>query len=467
MPPLPAIAPLTCFKAYDIRGRLGDELNVDIAYRIGRAYAQIFAPKRVAVGRDVRLSSEALAQAVMQGLQDAGVDVLDLGITGSEEVYFAVFHHHLEGGIEITGSHNPIDYNGLKIVKQHAVPVSLNSGLLEIKQLAESGRFIPSNPQGSTRPLNVLADYIDHLMSYVDIKSLKPLKLVANAGHGAAGHVIDALDDYFKLHHIPITFIKLFNEPDGTFPQGIPNPLLPDNRMATQKAVITHQADLGIAWDGDFDRCFFFDETGQFIEGYYIVGLLGAALLQNEPQAKIVYDARLTWNTQAMVEAAGGEAMISQSGHSFIKQKMRETGAIYGGEMSAHHYFKQFAYCDSGMIPWLLVCQLLSTRQQRLSALVNKQIKQFPCSGELNFKIEHGELLIKSLEQHYATQSHQAQISYLDGLSIEYPNWRFNIRLSNTEPLVRLNIEARGNDSAALLHTKINELTQLIQEFNP
>lgn len=452
---------LTCFKAYDIRGRLGDELNEDVAYRVGRAYGQIYKPKRIAVGADVRLTSEGLKQAVARGLMDAGVDVIDLGMTGTEEVYFAAFHLDVQGGIEVTASHNPMDYNGMKLVRENAFPISADSGLKEIKALAESKQFEEVAQKGSLTKQDILQDFVQHLMGYVDLSTLKPMKLVVNAGNGAAGHVVDAIETYFKAHNVPVEFIKVHNEPDGTFPNGIPNPILPENRDSTRNAVLENKADLGIAWDGDFDRCFLFDEEGQFIEGYYIVGLLAQAFLLKSPGEKVIHDPRLVWNTIDIAEECKGEAVQTKSGHAFIKEKMREINAIYGGEMSAHHYFRDFAYCDSGMIPWLLVIGLISQTGKPLSALVNERIAKYPCSGEINFKVADSKAVIAKILAHYQPQN--PALDTTDGISLDFGNWRVNVRSSNTEPLLRLNIETKGWIENNDLQAYVDEVTALIQ----
>lgn len=449
---------LTCFKAYDIRGKLGDELNEDVAYRIGRAYAQHQNAKSVAVGGDVRLTSESLKIALANGLMDGGADVIDIGMTGTEEIYFAAFHLDVDGGIEVTASHNPMDYNGMKLVARGAVPISGDTGLKAIQALAEANHFAETGKRGTLTRASILDPFADHLLTYIDSTAIKPLKLVVNAGNGAAGHVIDALEARFKLLSIPVTFIKVHHEVDGTFPNGIPNPLLPENRAATTDAVKAHQADMGIAWDGDFDRCFLFDENGEFIEGYYIVGLLAAAFLAKHPGEKIIHDPRLTWNTIDMVEAAGGLAVQSKTGHAFIKERMRSENAIYGGEMSAHHYFRDFAYCDSGMIPWLLVTELLSRSGKRLSQLVGERIAAYPCSGEINYRVGNVKGTIERILQHYLSQN--PFVDRTDGVSVEFPEWRFNLRGSNTEPLLRLNVETRGD--RILLDKRVAEIAALI-----
>ena len=450
---------LTCFKAYDIRGRLGEELNTDIAYRIGRAYGQFLQAKRIVVGGDVRATSAELKLALANGLMDAGADVIDIGMTGTEEIYFSAFHLDVDGGIEITASHNPLDFNGMKLVRRGAQPISGDSGLREIQKLAEANEFTPVLQRGVLTTLNILPDYVQHLLTYIDLKQLRPLKLVVNSGNGAAGHVIDALEAQFNHHGVPIEFIKVHHQPDSSFPNGIPNPLLPENRSDTQNAVIKHGADMGIAWDGDFDRCFLFDETGEFIEGYYIVGLLAKAFLKDTHNQKIIHDPRLTWNTIDEVSAAGGVAIQSKTGHAFIKERMRQEDAIYGGEMSAHHYFRDFAYCDSGMIPWLLVAQLLSQTGKPLSSLVAERIAAFPSSGEINYQVADVKATIARIRALYAPLAEH--IDETDGVGMEFADWRFNLRGSNTEPVIRLNVESRGN--AALMQEKTAILIQQIQ----
>ncbi len=445
---------ITCFKAYDLRGRIPTELNDDVAYRVGRGYAQFLKPGRVVVGRDIRLSSAALTDALCRGLTDSGVDVYDIGICGTEGVYFATFDGGYDGGIMVTASHNPPDYNGMKFVREQSKPISGDNGLKDIRAFAELAEF-PTPPRtGVRRKIDTMKAYITHLLSYVDAGKLKPLKIVVNAGNGGAGLIIDQLEP-----HLPFEFIKIHHEPDGRFPNGIPNPMLEENRASTITAILAHKADLGIAWDGDFDRCFLFDEQGAFIEGYYIVGLLASALLKGHPGGKVVHDPRLTWNTIEIVKAAGGEAVLSKSGHAFIKQRMREVDGVYGGEMSAHHYFRRFAYCDSGMIPWLLVTQILSESGQRLSALVGERIGLFPVSGELNYRVPDAMAAIAAIGSAYAAQA--LKVDRTDGISYEFSDWRFNLRTSNTEPLIRLNVEARG--SGSLMRTKTNELLALLK----
>ena len=451
---------LTCFKAYDVRGKLGAELNEEISYRIGRAYAQHLNAKRVVVGNDVRLSSGSLKQALAEGLMDSGADVLDIGIAGSEEVYFAAFHFDVDGGIEVTASHNPIDYNGMKFVGRGARPIGVDSGLQEIRLIAERQTFTDPDTRGVLEEISILDDYIQHLLSYIDPANLKPLKLVVNAGNGAAGHVIDAIEKRFHTQNIPVDFIKIHHNPDGAFPNGVPNPLLPENRVATSDAVKKYDADMGIAWDGDFDRCFLFDEHGEFIEGYYIVGLLAEAFLKKHPGEKIIHDPRLTWNTIDIVKKAGGTPIQSKTGHAFIKERMRAENAIYGGEMSAHHYFRDFAYCDSGMIPWLLIMELIGLSCTPFSKLIEQGITSFPCSGEINFRIKNSLESIELVTSYYEGFSGLRDIDIMDGISMVFSDWRFNLRSSQTEPLLRLNVESRGNRQ--LLKTKLNEIQDLI-----
>ncbi len=445
---------LRCFKAYDIRGQLGTELNADIAYRIGRAYAEFLKPQTIVLGGDIRLTSEALKAALSDGIRDAGANVIDIGMVGTEEVYFATSHLKADGGIEVTASHNPIDYNGMKPIREGSRPISSDTGLLDIKRLAEANQFAPVDAaaRGGYEKRSVLNEYLDHLLGYIDNEAIRPIKLVMNAGNGAAGHVVDAIETRFADLKLPIEIIKIFNEPDGTFPNGIPNPILHENRAPTIDAVLAHGADMGIAWDGDFDRCFLVDEKGQFIEGYYIVGLLAEAFLLKNPGAKIVHDPRLTWNTIDVVTRGGGQAIQSKTGHAFIKERMRAEDAVYGGEMSAHHYFRDFFYCDSGMIPWLLVMELITRSGKPLSALVNDMVMAYPSPGELNRTIADPAAAIKRVREHY--QADALVIDETDGISMEFPQWRFNLRMSNTEPVVRLNLETRGDSVLLTKHEK-------------
>lgn len=447
---------LSCFKAYDVRGQVPNELNEDIARRIGRAYADVIAAKKVVVGHDIRLTSESIKAALTEGLRDGGVDVYDIGQCGTEEIYFATSHANMDGGIAVTASHNPKDYNGMKFVREQSKPISGDTGLFDIRDQAEQALPEALSQRGSYQALDTAGAYIDHLLSYVDVSKLKPLKLVVNAGNGGAGAVIDRI-----APHLPFEFIRLHHEPDGHFPNGVPNPLLEENRQVTIDAVREHQADFGIAWDGDFDRCFLFDETGAFVEGYYIVGLLAEAFLRQSGGEKIVHDPRLTWNTIDIVESMGGQAVQSKTGHAFIKERMRLENAIYGGEMSAHHYFRDFAYCDSGMIPWLLVAELVSVREQPLSTLVSERIARFPCSGEINRQLKDPKAAIAAVQSHFESESPLRDET--DGLSLSFDDWRVNIRMSNTEPVLRLNVESR--DDAELMKRRTREILDLIEAF--
>ncbi len=441
------------FKAYDIRGQIPNQINEDICYRIGNATAEFLNADRVVVGRDMRLTSEAFAGAVTEGLVDAGVQVLDIGLGGTEMVYFGVMHLEADGGIMVTASHNPADYNGLKLVREQARPISADTGLVDIRGLAEADERRKADGGGRSE-VNIFSAYIEHMLDYVDLNDLKPLKLLCNAGNGCAGIALDGLEE-----HLPFQLIKLHNEPDGTFPNGIPNPMLPENQAETADAVIKHGADLGIAWDGDFDRCFLFDEKGGFIEGYYIVGLLAESLLKTHRGAKIVHDPRLTWNTLDIVDRAGGHAVQSKSGHSFMKEMMREVDAVYGGEMSAHHYFREFSYADSGMIPWLLAAELLCTTGKTLSELVGERQAKFPASGEINRKVDDAKATLEKLRSAYGDKADRVDAT--DGYSFEFDNWRFNIRMSNTEPVVRLNVESRGDE--ALMREKTKEVLAILE----
>ena len=479
---------ITCFKAYDIRGKLIEQLNENVAYRVGRAFAEFLAAKTVVVGGDVRLTSEPLKLALSAGLIDGGASVIDLGMAGTEEVYFATKHLEVDGGIEVTASHNPIDYNGMKLVKAGSKPISGDTGLFDIKDIAQNydetevaarlnyysdglatdDNFVKGQgsvladklmASGNYKVQSNMVDYVSHLLGYVDLKHFKPMKLVVNAGNGAAGPALDAIEKTLIERGVPIEFIKVHHQADGRFPNGIPNPLLPESRADTANAVKENGADMGIAWDGDFDRCFLFDEKGQFIEGYYIVGLLAQAFLDKDPGSKIIYDPRVYWNTEDIVESAGGIPIKSKTGHAFIKERMRADDAVYGGEMSAHHYFRDFAYCDSGMIPWLLVAELICAKGAPLSTLVEQRIEAFPSSGEINSKLTDPDGAIARVLKAY--EGDATAIDYTDGIGVEFADWRFNLRKSNTEPVIRLNVESRGN--GPLMEQKTEELLALIR----
>ncbi len=447
---------LPCFKAYDIRGKVPDELDPDLARRIGLAWAAVVRPEGpVAIGRDNRLTSPEMAEALAAGLNAGGADTLDIGQCGTEVVYHAAARAGMGGGIMVTASHNPVDYNGMKMVRAGAVPISGDSGLRDIEALVAGNERAPAGQPGRHDTLDVMPGYVDHILSLVNIKALKPLRLVVNAGNGAAGPVLDALAE-----HLPLEFVRIHHTPDGHFPNGVPNPLLPENREVTARAVRDSGADMGIAWDGDFDRCFFFDEQGRFIEGYYLVGLLAERMLEKNPGERIIHDPRLTWNTIDMVGRAGGTPVMCKTGHAFIKERMRKENALYGGEMSAHHYFRDFAYCDSGMLPWLIVAEQLSVTGQPLSTLVDERMAAFPCSGEINFRVSDPGQVIEAALERWGDEARA--VDHTDGVSIELAEWRFNLRASNTEPVLRLNLETRADP--ALLESKTAELRDFIDK---
>ena len=443
------------FKAYDIRGTYPTEVNEELAYRVGRIFAAMFATETVVVGHDIRLSGRALVDALTEGLRHGGTKVIDIGQCGTEMIYFATAHLNADGGIMVTASHNPKEYNGMKLVRKDARPISGDTGLKEIGEMAVASNFVHAQVAGKTlgelEKVDIVPAYIEHLLSYVDKSALKPMKIVANPGNGGAGPIMKEL-----AKHLPFEIISIFDEPDGSFPNGVPNPILMPNREATAKVVRETGADLGIAWDGDFDRCFLFDENAEFIEGYYIVGLLAEVFLLKEPGAKIMYDPRLTWNTEAILERDGGVPVRCKSGHAFMKECMRQNEVLYGGEMSAHHYFRDFSYCDSGMIPWLLVAELMCRSGKKLSELVGARVDMFPCSGEINRKVEDSAAILAALEAKYA----DGEQDIMDGLSVAYADWRFNVRTSNTEPVMRLNVETKGDKE--LLAAKTAEILEII-----
>ena len=443
------------FKAYDVRGVYPTEVNEELAYRVGRIFSAMFAAETVVVGHDIRLSGRALVDALTEGLRHGGTKVIDIGQCGTEMIYFATAHLEADGGIMVTASHNPKEYNGMKLVRKGARPISGDTGLKEIGEMAVASNFVHAQVAGKTlgelEKVDIVPAYIEHLLTYVDKSDLKPMKIVANPGNGGAGPIMKEL-----AKHLPFEFVSIFDEPDGSFPNGVPNPILMPNREATAKVVRETGADLGIAWDGDFDRCFLFDENAEFIEGYYIVGLLAEVFLLKEPGAKIMYDPRLTWNTEAILERDGGVPVRCKSGHAFMKECMRQNEVLYGGEMSAHHYFRDFSYCDSGMIPWLLVAELMCRSGKKLSELVGARVDMFPCSGEINRKVEDSPAILKALEEKYA----DGEQDKMDGLSVAYADWRFNVRTSNTEPVMRLNVETKGDKE--LLAAKTAEILEII-----
>lgn len=428
---------LSAFKAYDIRGHYPSLLNEELAKQLGYAYAREIQARQVVIGHDARCSGPALYGALAEGLRAAGAAVTGIGLCATEEIYYATFAQGFDGGIMVTGSHNPAEENGFKMVRKGAVPISGNSGLFTIRDRIAAGQDIPSTLTGSFAETSFRSDYLHYLTGYIQPK--RSFHIVADAGNGCAGLIVRGL-----AARLPFHITLLHGEPDGRFPHGVPNPLLPEKREATSRAVRELGADFGIAWDGDADRCFFYDETGRFIEGYYLVGLIAEALLARQPGAKIIHDPRLVWNTRELVARSGGIAIESRTGHAFIKERMREEHALYGGEMSAHHYFRDFAYCDSGMIPWLCVAQLLSDTGMSLAACVEERMRAFPCSGEINSRVENAQAVLARVEKHYATLP-RASVSHIDGLSVAFDTWRFNLRASNTEALLRLNVESRGD----------------------
>lgn len=451
-----AMYSLSAFKAYDIRGRVPDELNPDLAHALGLALTAELSPRTAVVGRDARLSGESLLAALCEGLRQGGADVTDIGLCGTEEIYHAAFSQGFDAGVIVTASHNPADYNGMKLVRKGAAPISGDSGLLAIKDRIAAGRLPAAERRGDYRHGDFKEEYVRHLLGYVDAAALKPLRIVADCGHGCAGPVLKRLEA-----RLPFTFLYLREEPDGAFPTGVPNPLLPENRAVTSEAVREVGADFGLAWDGDFDRCFFYDGQGNFIEGYYLVGLLAQTLQRRHPGAKIIHDPRLTWNTIELVREAGGIPVESKTGHAFIKERMRAENALYGGEMSAHHYFREFAYCDSGMIPWLLIAELLSATGKSLASLVEERMRRYPCSGEINRKVADAKAVMAAVRVAFAAEA--THESHVDGLSLEFADWRMNLRSSNTEPLLRLNVETRGD--ARLMEAKTQEVLAIIEHF--
>ena len=437
----------SCFGAYDIRGIYPEQVNEELAYRIGRFLPGLIGAEKIAVGRDVRLSGGALQEALEKGLRESGCDVYDIGLCGTEMIYFAVPYLELDGGIMITASHNPKEYNGMKFVGRGSAPLDKEL-FKELERQVREEELPRSKEEGSLYRSNVMEAYVEKMLSYVEVAALKPYKVVVNAGNGCAGPVLEAMEK-----RLPFELVKLDCQPDGNFPQGVPNPLLPENQAATAEAVKKHGADFGVAWDGDFDRCFLYDEQGRFIDSCYMVGFLAEAFLAKEPGAGIVYDPRAVYSIEDTINSCGGKPIISKGGHVFFKRKMRETGAVYGGEMSAHHYFRDFNFCDSGMIPWLLVAELLSKSGKKLSELLDERMKLFPVSGEINLQVEDARSALEKLEKTYSAEG---KVSKLDGLSVDMGNWRFNLRASNTEPLLRLNVESRGDRQ--LCRDKVKEL---------
>jgi len=447
---------ISSFKAYDIRGQLPHEINSEIAYRVGNATAKYLSAKKMILGRDIRASSKELSESMASGLMDAGVDVIDIGECGTENVYYATGELKTCGGIMVTASHNPSDYNGFKIVSENAKPISSENGLQDRQKHAESDQRLISEIKGNIEYRDLNQSYVKKIISFIDSDSLGKLKVVMNPGNGGAGVYAELI-----LKNMPIEVIKLNFDPDSSFPNGIPNPMIKENRVSTSQAVIDNEADVGIAWDGDFDRCFFFDEKGNFIEGYYLVGLFAKSFLNKNRNEKVIYDPRLTWNTIDVVKRYGGNAIQCKSGHSFIKESMRDNDAVYGGEMSAHHYFRDFYYCDSGMIPWLLILEMISKEKTSLSQLIQKYRDRYPVSGEINLKVNDTKKIIDSIKNYYLGDA--LGIDETDGIGMEFQKWRFNLRASNTEPLIRLNVESFNNES--LMNEKTRELVDRINSL--
>lgn len=451
---------IACFKAYDVRGRLGSELDADVAYRVGRAFAQTRRAHEVIVGRDSRETSPELARALIEGLTDGGANVRDLGLAGTEEMYFATAHYGADGGIEVTASHNPIDYNGMKLVGAGAAPLDPETEFAALADLARSGAFTAVPAKGKLRDFaQARAAYASAIVDFVDVSALRPLNILVNAGNGTAGPTFDAIASELSRRGAPLRFVRINHAPDAAFPNGIPNPLLPENQPMTAEAVRAYGADLGVAWDGDFDRCFFFDGAGNFVPGEYMVGLLAAAFLEKHPGERIVHDPRVVMNTRAIIAEAGGVAVQARTGHAFVKGAMRQTGAIYGGEMSAHHYFRDFHFADSGMVPWLLVVELISRTGRSLADLLAQRIAAFPSSGEINFRLDDPDAAIARVLAQFAPQAESRDD--MDGISLEFATWRFNLRRSNTEPVVRLNVESAGD--AALVRARAHEIADLLK----
>ena len=451
---------LTCFKAYDIRGEIGVNINAEIVYRIGQAVAKHFKAKQIIIGFDARETSSEFAGQIAEGITDYGADALIIGMAGTEEMYWAVSEFNGCAGIEVTASHNPINFNGLKIVKAQSKPLDNKRDFRMIKKISENNVREKSKKKGRLIDISYEArkKYVRKVLSFIDVKKIRPFKIVVNCGNGAAGPTFDAIVK--KLHEkgVELEIVRLNHSPDPSFPNGIPNPMLAENQIATSREVKNSGADMGLAFDGDFDRCFFFDSEGKFISGEYIIGFLVSSFLEREKSAKIVHDQRVIWNILDTVQKLGGKAIASKTGHAYVKEAMRKNNAIYGGELSAHHYFRDFAFCDSGMLPWLLLLQLLSTTESNLGDWVKRRSKLFISSGEKNFKVNHPEKAISKILSEF---KEDRIINSEDGLSIEGLSWRLNLRKSNTESLMRLNVETRGDkDKLDSIIIKVSRLLE-------
>jgi phosphomannomutase len=441
------------FKAYDVRGVYPTELDEEGAYAVGRAYVEHFEPRRIAVGRDMRVSSPSMQRAVMEGAADEGADVLDLGLVGTEMVYFAVGELGLEGGVAVTASHNPKDYTGMKIVRRGALPVGGDSGLLDVRdravQVALSHKV---EPRGSIEPYDVWPAYVDRVLSFIDVSEVKPLRVVVDAANGMAGVMLPPV-----LERLPIDARTFYFEPDGTFPNHEPNPLLPENREFIVAKTLEEGADLGVAFDGDADRCFFVDDGGEFVPGDFVTALLAESVLEKQPAAKIIYDVRASWAVPDTIERAGGEPLINRVGHAFIKHRMRKEDALFGGEVSGHYYFRDFSQADSGVVPFLLMLELISKRGQKLSELLRPYRERYFLTGELNTPVADVPLKLQELKERFGPEG---RVSHLDGVSVDSDDWHFNVRPSNTEPLLRLNLEARSKE---LMERKRDEVLSVIR----
>jgi phosphomannomutase len=441
------------FKAYDVRGIYPTELDEDGAYAIGRAYVEHFEPRKIAVGRDMRISSPSMAAAFIRGATEAGADVLDLGLVGTEMVYFAVGELELDGGAEITASHNPKEYTGIKIVRRGALPVGGESGLLEIRDRALSLEDTPGGQTpGQVQEYDIWPAYVERVLSFVDVSAIKPLRVVIDAANGMAGVMLPPI-----LERLPIDAVRYFFEPDGTFPNHEPNPLLPENREFIVERTKAEGADFGVAFDGDADRCFFVDDEGEFVPGDFVTALLAESVLEKNPGARIIYDVRASWAVPEVIEAAGGIPLINRVGHAFIKHRMREDGAVFGGEVSGHYYFRDFSQADSGVIPFLLMLELVSRRGQKLSEILRPFRERYFITGELNTPVPDVAVKLQELKERFGPEGN---VSHLDGISVDADDWHFNVRPSNTEPLLRLNLEAR---SAELMEQKRDEVLDVIR----
>ncbi|MFL6037523.1 MAG: phosphomannomutase/phosphoglucomutase [Gaiellaceae bacterium] len=440
------------FKAYDVRGIYPDELDEEGAYLIGRAYVDEFEPRRIAVGRDMRLSSPVMADAVMRGAADAGSDVVDLGLVGTEMVYFAVGELGLDGGIAVTASHNPKEYTGMKIVRRGALPVGGDSGLLDIRARALSGARQETRPVGAVTKEDIWPGFVDRVLSFIDVEVVKPLRVVIDAANGMAGAMLPPV-----LEQLPIDTVRCYFEPDGSFPNHEPNPLLPENREFIVRKVTEERADLGVAFDGDADRCFFVDDTGDFVPGDFVTALLAESILEKETGGKVIYDVRASWAVPETIERAGGVPLENRVGHAFFKHRMREEGAVFGGEVSGHYYFRDFSQADSGVVPCLLMLELLSKRGEQLSEILRSYRDRYFITGELNTPVSDVALKLQELKERFGGEG---EVSHLDGLSVTSGDWHMNVRPSNTEPLLRLNLEAL---SPELMERKRDEVLEVIR----